>query len=93
MINEGFDASIINENCHVNLITSLKTLRAKCPYKSGIIFFDKSEYSGKTDYEIEFEVEDFNIGQREFDDFLKKHNIVKNIPQSKSKRAFNEIKK
>lgn len=93
MIIDGFDASIINEKCYVNLITSLKTIRAKCPYKSGTIFFDKSIYNGKTDYEVEYEASDIIIGQKEFEEFLSDHNIEKNVPLSKSKRAFNEIKR
>ncbi len=92
MINNGFDASIINEPYFVSLITSLKTTRAKTSYKGGMLFLDKSEYNGITDYEIEYEVSDVKIGQPIWIEFLRKHNIVQKNPISKSKRAFNSIK-
>jgi len=93
MLKNGFDANIINEDCYVNLITSLKTTRAKTNYKNGIIFFDKSEYNGITDYEIEYEALDYEEGKKDFREFLKLHNITEKTPISKSKRAFNSLKK
>ena len=92
MIKNGFDGCIINEPYKVNLITSLKTTRAKTTYKGGTLFLDKSEYNGYVDYEIEYEVNDVKIGQDIWIKFLKEHNIIQKNPISKSKRAFASIK-
>ncbi len=89
MIENGFDASIIGEPYNVELQTSLKTLRAKTPYKDGMLFFDKSEYSNNIDYEIEFEVNDFKKGEIIWREFLKEYNIEQKSVISKSQRAFN----
>lgn len=93
MIKNGFDAKIINEPYNVHVITSLTTTRAKKPYKDGTIFFDKSEYNGHTDYELEFEANDLKIGHETWLKFLKEFNIEQKNPISKSERAFNSIKK
>jgi uncharacterized protein YjbK len=89
MIKNGFDASIINEPYFVKNICSLQTIRAKTNYKDGIIFFDKSTYLDKTDYEIEFEASDYENGLKTFTNFLIERNIEKKDAISKSKRAFN----
>ncbi len=91
MLENGFDAKIINEPYYVKVITSLKTTRAKTSFKGGTLFFDKSEYNGHIDYEIEYEVEDVKIGQSVWIEFLKDNNIIQKNPVSKSKRAFSTI--
>lgn len=93
MIKNGFNASIIGENCNVKLITSLTTHRAKIPFLNGTLFFDKSEYNGHTDYEIEYEANNYEEGKKTFKDFLLMHNIEQKTPISKSQRAFESIKK
>jgi uncharacterized protein YjbK len=89
MINNGFDAHIINEPYYVKNVCALTTLRAKTKYKDGIIFFDHSIYNNIEDYEIEYEAENYEKGKKIFEEFLKEHKITKKEPVSKSKRAFN----
>ncbi|MCR5787322.1 MAG: CYTH domain-containing protein [Acholeplasmatales bacterium] len=91
MLNNGFNASIINEPYYVKQITALTTLRCKCPYKDGTIFFDHSIYNNIEDYEIEYEANDYSTGKETFESFLKEHNLVQQETISKSKRAFNSI--
>lgn len=88
LIKNGFDASIIGLPYHVDKIAELTTYRATAPYKDGTLFFDKSSYYGKVDYEIEYEVDDVKQGQLDFDDFLKAHKITFKESIRKSKRAF-----
>lgn len=54
---------------------SLKTWRAERKYFDGIIVFDKSEYFNKIDYELEYEVNDFNSGQIHFQQLLENNHI------------------
>lgn len=88
MLNNGFDARIIDIPYNVNKIAELTTYRASCPYKDGRIFFDRSEYYNHVDYEIEYEVDDVKQGLIDFHDFLSSHNIKYKESIRKSKRAF-----
>lgn len=91
MIN-GFDARIIDLPYKVNKIAELTTYRASCPYKDGILFFDKSVYYDQIDYEIEYEVNDVETGIKDFEQFLESHNIEYKESIRKSKRALDTRK-
>lgn len=93
MFLSGFDANIININTYVNKVCELSTYRVSMPFNDGEIFFDKSIYYGNIDYEIEYEANSFEQGQKDFDLFLAENNIefVKAI--KKSERAYNSVKK
>ncbi len=88
MLDHGFDAAIIDLPYQVHHICNLTTYRASCPYKDGTIFFDRSEYYGHIDYEIEYEVNDVKQGLKDFNEFLASHNITYKQSIRKSKRAF-----
>ncbi len=90
-LKNGFDANIIELNYKVHNVCELTTYRAKTTYKDGILFFDKSEYYGKTDYEIEYEVDSIEQGKKDFLQFLKEHDIPYTEPERKSTRAYNAI--
>lgn len=88
MIENGFDASIIEINEHVNMVAKLTTHRAKMEYKSGTLFFDMNTYYDTTDYEIEFESNNEELGKKEFLEFLNENNLTYIKMISKSKRAY-----
>ena len=92
LIDEGFNAEIIGIPYEVKKMAELTTYRASAPYKDGTIFFDKSVYYDKVDYEIEYEVDDVDEGKQQFEDFLKSHNIEYIESIRKSKRAFDNRK-
>lgn len=92
LIKEGFNAEIIGLPYDVKKVCELTTYRASAPYKDGTIFFDKSVYYGKVDYEIEYEVDDDKEGKKIFNEFLKSHNIKHQESIRKSKRAFDNRK-
>lgn len=93
MLEEGFDAKVMDLPYYVTNICQLTTHRVSTPYMSGVLFFDKSEYYGHTDYEIEYEVDEINEGQINFDNFLESHNIKFHESIRKSKRAFDNMPK
>ena len=92
ILNNGFDAEIIGLPYYVKKIAELTTYRVSTPYKDGVLFFDKSEYYGKVDYEIEYEVDEVNQGKTDFIQFLNDHNIEYKESIRKSKRAFDNRK-
>ena len=92
LLEKGFDANIIGLPYYVKKIAELTTYRVSTPYKNGILFFDKSEYYGKTDYEIEYEVDDVKEGTLSFEQFLKDYNIEFKESIRKSKRAYDNRK-
>ena len=92
ILKNGFDAEIIGLPYYVKKIAELTTYRVSTPYKDGVLFFDKSEYSGKVDYEIEYEVDDDKAGYNDFLGFLKDFNIEYKESIRKSKRAYDNRK-
>ena len=92
ILKNGFDAEIIGLPYYVKKIAELTTYRVSTPYKDGVLFFDKSEYYGKVDYEIEYEVDEVNQGKTDFIQFLNDHNIEYKESIRKSKRAYDNRK-
>ncbi len=91
ILKNGFDASIIGLPYYVHKIAELTTYRVSTPYKNGTLFFDKSEYYGNVDYEIEYEVDDVKEGTIDFQNFLNSHNIEYKESIRKSKRAYDSV--
>ncbi len=58
------------------------------PYQQGIMYIDRCEYCGTVDYELEYEVTDYDIGAYQFNTFLNEHAIPKLATRRKSDRAF-----
>jgi len=92
LLEHGFDASIIGLPYFVNKIAELTTYRVSTPYKNGTLFFDKSVYYGKVDYEIEYEVDEVKEGMEDFKQFLNSYNIEYKESIRKSKRAYDNRK-
>ena len=92
MLEKGFDANVIGIPYKVSKVAELTTYRASSHYKNGKIFFDRSEYYGHVDYEIEYEVDEINQGIKDFKNFLDSHNIEYKESIRKSKRAFDSNK-
>ncbi len=92
MLAKGFNAQIIDLPYEVKKRAELTTYRVSSPYKDGTIFFDRSEYYGNVDYEIEYEVDEVEQGLKDFNEFLKNHNIEYKESIRKSKRAFDNCK-
>ncbi len=90
-LKNGFDANIIELNYQVHNVCELTTYRAKTTYKDGILFFDKSEYYGHVDYEIEYEVDSIEQGKKDFIQFLQEHKIKYEETERKSTRAYKSI--
>ncbi|MCZ8536559.1 CYTH domain-containing protein [Paenisporosarcina quisquiliarum] len=54
---------------------SLRTCRVEIPYQKGVLVLDRSDYLGETDYEVEFEVTDYENGRQSFNTMLSTHRI------------------
>jgi len=81
---------------------SLKTERLYLPYKNGILFIDKSDYkfyidnevhSGNCDYEIEYIVQSYYQGKKEFIDIINELEIEYKKSDKKIKRAYSILKR
>jgi len=90
MIQEGFLVEKFFPNIHaqVHFIASIDNYRASMPYQQGIMYIDRCEYCGTVDYELEYEVTDYDIGAYQFNTFLNEHAIPKLATRRKSDRAF-----
>ena len=71
----------------LRVITDLTTKRAEVDYQDGLLVLDKSFYGEVIDFELEYEVKDYNKGLNIFNELLAKHNIPNRPAQNKIKRA------
>lgn len=66
----------LNIRCEqLSLFGSLKTKRIEYPYEGGLLVLDHSFYLQQEDYEVEYETNDVEKGERIFKEFLTKQSI------------------
>lgn len=80
------------ENQKLINFMSLSTLRMYFPYNNGVLFIDKSEYLGVTDYELEYEAKSYHAGKKEFIEIISELGIQYKKADKKIKRAYNAYK-
>lgn len=68
-------------------IGTLTTHRVEFNHLDGLLVFDHSEYNGREDFELEFEVTDAEKGKKHFTDFLQQQKIPER-PASKKIARF-----
>ncbi|MGG3623172.1 CYTH domain-containing protein [Bacillus gobiensis] len=81
------------ENLEVDIMRieyfgTLTTSRAEKKLESGVIVLDKSRYINKEDYELEFEVSDYEKGKRDFKDLLSEFQIPVRKTKNKIVRFY-----
>ncbi|MGD9604725.1 MAG: CYTH domain-containing protein [Bacilli bacterium] len=84
--------SLIGSQKLVNFL-SLSTLRMYMPYKTGVLFIDKSDYLGTTDYELEYEAKTYSGGKKEFIQIINELEIQYRKSDKKIRRAYNAYKR
>jgi uncharacterized protein YjbK len=67
---------------------SLITKRAEIPFKNGLLVFDHSFYLNNEDYELEYEVDNYHLGQQVFLELLGQHNIPQRTTENKISRFY-----
>lgn len=72
----------------LSILGALTTYRQKTKYKGDLLVLDKSEYFDTTDYELEFEVKDYNQGLQKFQSLLNELNLEHHQPLNKVQRFF-----
>ena len=85
----GSILSILTSEYHINVdhikyFGSLTTFRFETKFESGLLVLDKSEFLDETDYELEFEVSNYDIGQAQFKQLLE----VQRIPLRETKNKI-----
>jgi uncharacterized protein YjbK len=69
---------------------SLITERVELEYKQGLLVLDHSIYLSKEDYELEYEVEDYQIGEKIFLELLKQLKIPSRKTENKIVRFYKQ---
>ncbi|WP_211088780.1 CYTH domain-containing protein [Listeria innocua] len=72
---------------------SLKTIRAEKDYKKGLLVFDKNFYGSISDFDLEYEVSDYDKGKEIFDKLLKEYQITNHPAENKVARFYNHVYK
>lgn len=89
MIENGFNLkSFFEDDIDVIFHGKLENYRVSMPYKDGELFLDKIIYFDKVDYELEYEVDSYQQGKKDFNYFLKQHQITPAPAIRKSTRIF-----
>jgi uncharacterized protein YjbK len=69
---------------------SLKTKRVEFSYENGLLVLDHSYYLNKDDYEVEYEVENYEIGKQLFFQLLSRCGIPKRETANKIQRFYQQ---
>lgn len=77
----------VGEN-ELSILGALTTERLEVEFQNELLVLDKSQYFDKTDYELEFEVSDYQIGFEKFQNLLNQFNLVHEPPKNKVQRFF-----
>lgn len=77
----------------ITVLGSLTTERREHDTPIGLMALDKNTYSGKTDFEVELEVSDAEVGEKAFNQFLKDNQIRYRYARSKVVRFLESIGK
>ena len=77
----------VGEN-ELSILGALTTERLEVEFQNELLVLDKSQYFDKTDYELEFEVSNYQIGFEKFQNLLNQFNLVHEPPKNKVQRFF-----
>ncbi|MDX5474622.1 MAG: CYTH domain-containing protein [Bacillaceae bacterium] len=96
-IPQGSISAILTNDLSVNdklikYFGSLTTYRFETMHESGLLVLDKSEYLDETDYELEFEVSNYEVGQAEFEQLLDVQKIQMRETKNKIVRFYERKK-
>ena len=98
--NEIPDGKIKQELIHLGvdiqalqLFGNLETRRAELPYKDGLLVFDHSMYLQKEDFELDYETNQWERGQKVFLELLQTFNIKRKEADTKIGRLYKEMMK
>ena len=72
---------------------SLTTERFETGYKDGLLVLDQSSFLGTQDFEIEYEVTDYDQGEKRFDNLLESYKIERRPEMTKSERFYQVLRK
>jgi uncharacterized protein YjbK len=94
---EGHIKQLVEENnipfAKIEYFGSLITNRAEIVYENGLLVLDHSIYLQQEDYEIEFEVEDYQEGLINFHALLNRFRIPERQTENKVQRFYNQKNK
>lgn len=89
MIQERMELLNISLNS-IEYFGSLTTRRVEFPYNHGLLVLDHSLYLNTEDYELEYEVKDYESGQLAFQELLMEYEIPQRATQNKITRFYQQ---
>lgn len=90
MIKDGFNTNEFFDdiNLEVKFLASLDNYRVSTPHFENTLFLDRCDYHNITEYELEYEVNNFEEGQKSFHNLLEFYKIPYHKTKRKSERAL-----
>lgn len=92
-LSEPIRSELIRRDIHAPLkvFGALSTERMETEYESGLLVLDASAYLDTEDFELEYEVSDYDSGKQIFDNLLKQHNIPVSVSKNKVQRFYDHL--
>ncbi|WP_167629596.1 CYTH domain-containing protein [Listeria valentina] len=75
----------------LEMFGALTTIRAEKDYQDGLLVFDKNLYGGITDFDLEYEVKNYEEGEKVFYKLLEKHEIHQEEAPNKIERFYKHV--
>ncbi|WP_165983771.1 CYTH domain-containing protein [Macrococcus bovicus] len=72
----------------LSIVGALSTERREIPYDGGLLVLDASHYLDTEDFELEYEVSDYESGLEKFETFLSQQGIQSKKPLNKIQRFY-----
>ncbi|WP_411843649.1 CYTH domain-containing protein [Salinicoccus sp. HZC-1] len=70
---------------------ALSTERREVPYENGLLVLDRNTFLDEEDFELEFEVDNYDKGETHFLGLLEAHDIERREEITKSQRFYNKL--
>lgn len=81
----GIDAA------HLKIYGALSTERREVPYKDGVLVLDRNSFLDQEDFELEYEVDNYDKGETHFIRLLEESGIERRKEITKSERFYNKL--
>lgn len=79
------------DTTQLKIYGALSTERMEVPYREGLLVLDKNNYLDTEDFELEYEVEQYDKGETRFMDLLEQYGIERRKEMTKVERFYNKL--
>ncbi|MCG1010029.1 CYTH domain-containing protein [Salinicoccus sp. ID82-1] len=79
------------DTTQLKIYGALSTERREVPYREGLLVLDKNNFLDTEDFELEYEVDQYDKGETRFMDLLEQYSIERRKETTKVERFYNKL--